>query len=188
MGYDGVDLSANRLIVQCELRDGSNWDFVSVSVCCAARLFKVGRPGIALIRLELSVLTNHSTLIKTYYLLTPLFFLLDWLFGWSLRLSTPWQGVGLDLLYYAVCVVAVCVLHRQAQALALFGVFECSFNLLLLMLSVFLPYVTMGQVLSDGQVVDFVFGWQQLLQFVLVGGVLILAFYRNTAILAGRVE
>lgn len=121
-----------------------------------------------------------QTFFSKYYLATPLFAALELYSGNSLRVRIPWEGEQYVYIYLAACFAIGGFFLRKPPHLNLFAIFESSINLMLLVLSVYVPIVMAGSDIENGvragpRAVD-------LIQFVLVGAVLLYGFYSNPLI------
>lgn len=85
-----------------------------------------------------------------FYLLTPLFLLIDKLFGWDFRISFLDQHPGWKLAYYLFCFCIGFLMWRWQQWEAILGMIEGGINILLLTLSILLPYYQAIDALSSG--------------------------------------
>jgi hypothetical protein len=119
----------------------------------------------------------YSSVLRNYYLATPLFFLLDYYVHIRLRVALPGAPAYYYYLYYLLCFVAGFVLFKHALLGALFSLLESSINLLLLLLTVFVPVVKLKQ--WQEQAITYHFGVVELLHFMLVGAILLIGFYHN---------
>ncbi len=87
--------------------------------------------------------------LEGYYLVTPLFVAADWIFGANVRAAGLADWPLLRAAYYVACGGCFCLAHfRPGWALAV-GIAESSFNLLLLVLAVFLPYYALIESVSQ---------------------------------------
>lgn len=117
-------------------------------------------------------------IIEAYYLATPLFFVADVILDAPVRVSA-FQVSAWRYLYYLV-LVGLGVLCRYRPALApIVGMGESAVNLLLLILSILLPIWGMADQVSAHQPVSGAPTWTRLVNFVLAGGMAIIAFKRN---------
>ena len=121
--------------------------------------------------------------LKYYYLLTPAFALADILFGINLRISIPGGHAVIEYAYYAVCFGASFFVFNTAVSAAIFSLAECVINILLLILSVMWPIITLGAQIDGAAPARFDFGIPQLLHFIIAGGVLLYAFYKNQLVI-----
>lgn len=116
---------------------------------------------------------------RIYYLLTPLFVLLDYTTGANIRLQTPWESGLFDAAYYLVCFAAAFFAFGSSAVAAFFALIECSVNILLLLLSVLLPIAGASEKVLNGEAVEFEFGPLQIAHFIVVGGMLLWVFHSN---------
>lgn len=119
------------------------------------------------------------TKLKTYYLLTPAFAFLHYTFDINIRLHTPWDSWQMSGLYYFICSAAPLVLFRTKLTTSLFCLGECSFNILLLLLTIFLPLLHAGDNLANSQMIGFEFGIEKFIQFAISSIMLAIAFHQN---------
>lgn len=125
---------------------------------------------------------SHIQLLRLYYLFTPLFAVLDFGFGIDIRFRIPWDYDTVSILYYAACFLGGLFAFKNRLAAALFGLFECSFNILLLLLSVMWPIAMLGENIENGAAPLFRFGPEELAQFMIEGSVLAYSFYLSPLI------
>ena len=118
-----------------------------------------------------------------YYLATPLFALADLGFGLSIRvagLDEPWQRG----LYYAGAFGCGAVCRLYPRTTPWVGIGESSGNLLLLLLSILLPIWSLPDAVMSGAEVSLPYDAQSLLNTLLSGAVLVVAFHRHREFLA----
>lgn len=121
------------------------------------------------------LLACDMKLIKYYYLLTPLFFVLDIIFGWQVRVITPWNSPIIRIIYYAICFAVGIALRKNEVYLSLFGLAECVVNITLLILTYMLVLynpVDNWDVLTQLKITD-------LLHVILVSSAMIRSFHEN---------
>lgn len=117
-------------------------------------------------------------MLTAYYLLTPLFVLLD------VAVHLPVRVAGLEepthrAAYYAV-IFGLGLLCRWQPAVAPWvGMLESAGNLFLLVLSVLLPIWTLPEAVWSGGELTVGLDGPGMVNVVLSGGVLILAFHRH---------
>lgn len=124
-----------------------------------------------------TVMMSQVQLLRLYYLFTPVFAVLDFVFGIDIRFKIPWDYDTVIGIYYAACFLGGLLVFKSPLTATLFGLFECSFNILLLLLSVMWPIATLGESAGNGAVPAFQFGPSELVQFILAGSVLLYSFY-----------
>ncbi len=106
------------------------------------------------------------SVIKAYYWATPIFLLLDLLFGIDVRVSAFIYHPFYKFVYYLFCFVCMAIIIWKPGLSAGVGLFESSINIVILstgmMLSVYLGTITI----------------QHVVNFVLSGGICLTSFYR----------
>jgi len=112
--------------------------------------------------------------IRRYYLLTPLFIVLDTLFGLNVRVS----GLAppeLRYLYYGLCLLCALGCYWQSRYSALIAMAESSINLLVLLASVMVPIVRLADLAGDTTASAGISGYN-VVNFLLTGGILLTVF------------
>lgn len=127
---------------------------------------------------------KHSKSKQFYYLLTPVFVLLEWWWGFNIRLSLPEDWLFIFYPYLLISFILGGFVLTSKLASALFGLMESSISILLLVLSVMWPILAQAGAQS-GQ--GGLFTLEKLLNFCLVGGYLLYCFYSNPIILGRKI-
>jgi len=113
--------------------------------------------------------------IHRYYLLTPVFIVLDALFGLNIRISGL-ASPELRYLYYGVCLLCALAGYWQSRYSALIAMAESRSNLLILLASIITPMVQLGYLTGDTAASAGSSG-DHLVNFLLSGGILPGVFY-----------
>jgi hypothetical protein len=113
--------------------------------------------------------------IRRYYLLTPLFIVLDALFGLNFRISGL-TSPELRYLYYGICLLCALACYWQSRYSALIAMAESSANLLILLAGIMIPIVRLGDLTGDTAASAGISG-DHLVNFLLSGGILLAVFY-----------
>ncbi len=79
-------------------------------------------------------------IIAAYYWLTPVFWAADALFGWNVRAAALEGHPGWKAVYYLFCLGCGGLLWVRPELTRIVGIVESSFNILLLVLGMLLPY------------------------------------------------
>lgn len=116
-------------------------------------------------------------LLYLYYLATPLFLLMEALFGMNVRVSIPGDSDALYYLYLAICFACGIGFRNAPFKAALFALFESAVNIFLLVLSVMLPIFYAPATAESGM--NFNFGLQELIHFLIAGAILLIGFQQN---------
>jgi hypothetical protein len=119
--------------------------------------------------------TPGGVWFRRYYLLTPLFIVLDALFGLNIRvpgLASP----ELRYLYYGLCLLCALACYWRNRYSALIAMAESSVNLLILLAVVMFPIVRLGDLAGDTAVDAGISGYT-VVNFLLTGGILLSVFY-----------
>ena len=137
--------------------------------------------------MSLSLSKNKSTrLLQFYYLATPLFIFVGWLFEMNIRVTIPGGSDSQYYIYYGICLVASVLTLKSDLLAALIALLECSVNILLLLLSVLWPLYHLGDQITEGNNGAFVFGTAELVHFGIAGTILAIAFYQNPLLQRAR--
>jgi hypothetical protein len=113
--------------------------------------------------------------IRRYYLLTPVFIVIDALFGLHVRISGL-ASPELRYLYYGICLLCALACYWQSRYSALIAMVESSTNLLILLAGIMIPMVRLGDLTGDTADSAGISG-DQLVNFLLSGGILLAVFY-----------
>ncbi|MGB7930857.1 MAG: hypothetical protein WCH04_01295 [Gammaproteobacteria bacterium] len=113
--------------------------------------------------------------IRRYYLLTPLFIVLDALFGLNFRVSGL-TSPELRYLYYGLCLLCALACYWRSRYSALVAIAENSVYLLILLAGVMLPIVRLGDLAGDTAASAGISGYN-VINFLLSGGILLVVFY-----------
>ena len=97
---------------------------------------------------------NQQQLLLGFYLGTPVFFLLDSLLGWNIRISSLDDYPGWKIIYYLFLMAIGVIMWKWKMLEPLLGIIEGGVNMLLLTLSVLLPYYKAIDALSSGQSIE----------------------------------
>lgn len=113
--------------------------------------------------------------IGRYYLLTPLFALLDAGFGFSFRVSGIMDPAH-RYAWYGLCLICALGCYFRPRYAALIAMAESSGNLLILFLDILLPVFRLGD-LEAGTLTGVAANTQHMINFLLSGSILILVFH-----------
>lgn len=123
---------------------------------------------------------RHGRILKIYYFLTPLFVMVELLFGLNLRITFPFTTfAGAEYIYCGLCFMIPCFLLKKDLWISLFSLTESVLNILFLCLSVLMPYFNLAKVLDQGGDLGFKFGVAECVHFLIAGAVLLYSFYTN---------
>lgn len=125
---------------------------------------------------------NQFALIEWYYLATPLFVLLDIAFGYSFRISALEENSMYQYAYYGICFLAGIICYRRRIYSAVFAIFESVLNIFLLIWSIMGPYYEVIHEAAQGNPIDNPLNFDHLINFGIVGVVLLISFYTNPLI------
>ncbi len=119
-----------------------------------------------------------SSLLSKYYLATPLFVLVEFVAGSDIRISIPWGGSY--FLYLGICFAVGIIFLKNSVVTNIFALVESSVNLILLFKSIYLPVFLMAGSPEQASAVNF--EKNDIIHFIMVGIVLLYAFYTNPLI------
>lgn len=125
-------------------------------------------------------------MIIGYYLATPLFALLDWIFGWNVRAAGLAGQPGLRSVYYVVCTGAGVITALRPSLSRFVGLVESSVNILLLILGVLLPYWAIVNQAGEGVSAALPFTFNRLFNFLISGFMWVHVFHQSVDSLAGE--
>jgi len=123
----------------------------------------------------------RHTIPKFYYYITPLFILLDYFGGLSVRAAVLDSTPMYKNLYYGFCIFCALILYLRPQFTAIVTLFESTTIVLITVLSVFLPYVRFitqtDDVLTENWDIMSAFSIPRIVNLVLAGTMAVIAFY-----------
>ena len=97
-----------------------------------------------------------NSLIRWYFYITPLFILLDYFWGFNIRISALDSEPTYKYLYYGLCILCGVLMYILPNYSAITALFECSINVMLLILILILPYARIiTTVTEDAMGADF---------------------------------
>jgi hypothetical protein len=116
--------------------------------------------------------------VAIYYWLTPAFWAIDILFGANIRAAAFESHAGWKALYYLFCLGCGVALWLKPSWTRIVGLTEASFNILVLILGVTVPYFQLIDRLAAREAVidPTPFGTEKALSLVLSGGIWAIAF------------
>jgi hypothetical protein len=129
-------------------------------------------------------LLNDHALLRTYYLSTPVFILIDVLWGAPLRAAFG-VDLGLRLAYYALCLGCAGLILYRPSLTSLVAMGESVVNLTLLIFGVMGPILSVSEETAESGAIGFA-SPMELINFVLVGGILLATYYRNQTSVAEK--
>jgi hypothetical protein len=123
---------------------------------------------------------DRYRLLQLYYCGTPIFLLLDLLFGANIRVTALEYYPVLKYGYYLLCLGCGILTWIVPPLSAVVGLIESSVNILLLILGVLGPYFQLFEQLMSQQTVESVGMTPTLLMnFAISGTIWTISFYRN---------
>lgn len=118
-----------------------------------------------------------SKAIKIYYWATPAFIFLNVVFSLELRVQLPDGYSALTIPYLLASFLLGSFVFTSKFSSAIFAMAESALSLFFLMLEIWLLTINRVENIESGA--PFSFGLEPLLNFVIVGSVLLLGFYAN---------
>ncbi len=125
---------------------------------------------------------NRLRILKVYYLLTPVFLAIELLFDFNIRITIPGESAAFKYIYYAVCFLCAFFVFNNPLTASVFSLVESVFNLFLLILSVMYPVSHVAASVGNANMNNYQFALSDLFHFLLVGSILLYAFYTNPLI------
>ena len=122
--------------------------------------------------------------LTAYYLATPVFVVLDAMFGAPVRVASLSDPVE-RAVYYGVLMALGILCRTHPRVAPWVGMGESAVNILLLVLAVLLPIWSAPDVVLAGGTPESPFSRVSLVNFVLSGAALTWSFHRNQAAAAG---
>jgi hypothetical protein len=116
--------------------------------------------------------------LRLYYWITPLFVVLDWVWGVSVRAAFL-PRFEHRLAYYVLCLLCAVVCQREPGAAPYVGLGESSVNLFLLLLGIMLPIWQTSDAILAGAALPALMSPAKLVNAMLSGGMIIVSFHRS---------
>lgn len=125
----------------------------------------------------------RQTVQKLYYYITPLFILLDYFGGLSVRAAVLDTMPTYKNLYYGFCIFCAIGIYFRPQLSAFVALFDSTIIVLMTVLSVFLPYIRFlaeaDNVLNTNWDIAGGFSIPKIVNILLSGSIGILAFHSS---------
>jgi len=127
---------------------------------------------------------------RWYFYITPLFILLDYIYGLNIRISALETMPLYKNLYYGFCILCGICMFIIPRYSAVVALLESSINIMMLVLGIFLPYIrTITALMDDVLGADFKaleesFKVQPMVNLAIVGSCLILTFRKSIETIA----
>lgn len=132
---------------------------------------------------------RHS-ITSLYYYITPLFIAFDYLIGINVRVAVLDAMPLYKNLYYGFCILCGIGMFALPRCTPIVALFESSFNILLIVLAVFLPYiqtvVQFDNILDANWQAASVFTIPYVVNLILAGTVATIAFHGSLRALGVR--
>jgi len=129
---------------------------------------------------------KHS-MTSLYYYITPLFIVLDYLIGISVRVAVLDSMPLYKNLYYGFCILCGISMYALPRSTPIVALFESTINILLIVLAVFLPYIQVvmqfDNILESNWQAASVFTIPHIVNLILAGTVALFAFYGSLRVL-----
>jgi hypothetical protein len=123
----------------------------------------------------------RQTIPQFYYYITPLFILLDYIWGISIRVSVLDSMPMYKNLYYGFCILCGVLVYAVPRLTPAVALFESSINFLITVLAVFMPYINFITKTDDYLTADLPtvagFDTPHIVNILLAGIIAILGFH-----------
>jgi len=131
----------------------------------------------------------RNSVARWYFYITPLFILLDYFGGVSVRVSALDSVPLYKNLYYGFCILCGICMYIIPRYSAVLALFESSINFMMIVLGIFLPYVQNILYVDDILNADFMameasLNAQPIVNLVIVGSCVILTFRKSIETIA----
>ncbi len=132
----------------------------------------------------------RNSVARWYFYITPLFILLDYIFGINVRVSALETMPLYKNLYYGFCILCGICMYIIPRYSAVVALFESSINIIMLVLSIYLPFIrTLTALMDDVLDADFttleeLLKVQPMINLFIVSFCLILTFRKSIETIA----
>ena len=127
----------------------------------------------------------RNSAARLYFYITPLFILLDYIFGINVRVSALDAMPTYKIIYYGFCVLCGICMFIIPRYSAVVALFESTINLIMLIVGFFLQYMqTVTSLMddvtgSDFNAVESSLTFESITNFAIVGSCLLLTFHKS---------
>ncbi|MHC4727600.1 MAG: hypothetical protein ACYS17_10280 [Planctomycetota bacterium] len=127
----------------------------------------------------------RNSFVKLYFYITPVFILIDYIFGINIRVAALDSAPTYKILYYGFCIlcgVCIFIIPRYSAVVALF---ESTINIIMLVVGFFLQYMQtitgmMDDVIgTDFKAVENSLTFESITNFAIVGSCLLFTFHKS---------
>jgi hypothetical protein len=120
---------------------------------------------------------------KLYYAVTPVFMMLDYIWGINIRVAVLDNYPLYKGLYYVFCILCGVIIYLVPRGSAIVTLIESIIIIMMTVLGVLLPYVQAVTQAADIMNADFdnisIVHPQYIINLVLVGGIAVLSFHKS---------
>lgn len=125
---------------------------------------------------------QRKTLITTVYYLTPVFILLDYVFGFNVRVAGLENLGAYKYYYYVFCIICAVMIYQFEKYSLFVGFFESVVNLIILFIAFFMPYINYIDVLSGESTSGVqMYSLGMMINLMISGFIMILSFNSTTS-------
>ena len=131
-------------------------------------------------------MSKSQKLLHFYYYVTPIFAILEWAYGIKLRVRIPLEYEFITYLYYTICFLCAFLLTKYTKLASIIILFECILNLLLLIITLILPYILIIDNVGSPSFNQDYYSKYDMYHFLIAAIMLLLCFYSNPIIKNSR--
>jgi len=126
----------------------------------------------------------RNSIARWYFYITPLFILLDYIWGVNVRVSALGSIPGYKNLYYVFCILCGVCMYFVPRYSAVVTLFESIINFGMIVFSIFMPYIQNMIYAEDILNADFksmeeAINTQSIVNLVIVGSFVVLTFHKS---------
>ncbi|MCP4613302.1 MAG: hypothetical protein GY845_31820 [Planctomycetes bacterium] len=130
-----------------------------------------------------------NSFARWYFYITPLFILLDYIWGLNIRVSALDSAPGYKNLYYGFCILCGIGMFITPRYSAIVALLESSINFMMIVLGIFMPYVQNVLYAEDILNADFkavgeAITAEPFANLMIVGACVVLTFRKSTETIA----
>lgn len=118
-------------------------------------------------------------ILRWIYLGTPLFLVLDLALGWDIRVSFFDTHPAWKYGYYIFCFCVGLLMIKMPRLEPIFGIIESGANILILSLSVLVPYYTAIEAISSGEEFANPFNRFNFINYIFSGVIIMISTHLN---------
>ena len=131
-------------------------------------------------------ITFRHKFLQLYYLTTPVFLIIDIVWGINIRIPFLNHLSFMKYTYYTIAFACGIYTYKHPQKADIVGLLESSINIGILVIGFMLTYYNLSFTMLDDTTFDNPFTVKAIINFSLSGSIFLISYYRNSWLLNRR--